>query len=172
MRRFWRFLLRKSLPPDSLAATRYAVFGLGDSGYPQFNVRDATVGVWCCGWGCYAQANETTPCIAIFLTADTCGLGGLGRPQLPVPSDGWYTLCWVAGAWCGLSIWGQCAPPATRDLQICRTNTTPRQVVAKKLDRRLEGLGAAPLVERGLGDDQVRVAHSSSAHCTLHIGMA
>ena len=38
MRRFWRFLLRKSLPPDSLAATAYAVFGLGDSGYPKFNV--------------------------------------------------------------------------------------------------------------------------------------
>ncbi|EFJ42595.1 hypothetical protein VOLCADRAFT_83643 [Volvox carteri f. nagariensis] len=64
MRRFWRFLLRKSLPPDSLAACRYAVFGLGDSGYPHYNV------------------------------------------------------------------------------------------VAKKLDRRLEGLGARPLLERGLGDDQ------------------
>ncbi|GLC34942.1 hypothetical protein PLESTM_000256800 [Pleodorina starrii] len=64
MRRFWRFLLRKSLPPDSLAACRYAVFGLGDSGYVNFNV------------------------------------------------------------------------------------------VAKKLDRRLEGLGARPLLERGLGDDQ------------------
>ncbi|GIL99953.1 hypothetical protein Vretimale_4988, partial [Volvox reticuliferus] len=64
MRKFWRFLLRKSLPPDSLAACRYAVFGLGDSGYPNYNV------------------------------------------------------------------------------------------VAKKLDRRLEGLGARPLLERGLGDDQ------------------
>jgi sulfite reductase alpha subunit-like flavoprotein len=39
MRRFWRFLLRKSLAADSLAATRYAVFGLGDSGYVKFNVR-------------------------------------------------------------------------------------------------------------------------------------
>jgi hypothetical protein len=28
------------------------------------------------------------------------------------------------------------------------------QVAAKKLDRRLEGLGALPLLERGLGDDQ------------------
>ena len=28
------------------------------------------------------------------------------------------------------------------------------QVAAKKLDRRLAGLGAAPLLERGLGDDQ------------------
>jgi hypothetical protein len=29
------------------------------------------------------------------------------------------------------------------------------QVMAKKLDRRLESLGATPLLERGLGDDQV-----------------
>ncbi|GBF88274.1 hypothetical protein Rsub_00986 [Raphidocelis subcapitata] len=64
MRRFWRFLLRKSLPPGSLAATRYAVFGLGDSAYVKFNA------------------------------------------------------------------------------------------AAKKLDRRLEALGATPLIERGLGDDQ------------------
>ncbi|KAJ1559080.1 NADPH-dependent diflavin oxidoreductase 1, partial [Cladochytrium tenue] len=37
MRRFWRFLLRKDLPRDSLDATRFAVFGLGDSAYPRFN---------------------------------------------------------------------------------------------------------------------------------------
>jgi len=34
MKRFWRFLLRKSLLPDSLTDTRYALFGLGDSGMP------------------------------------------------------------------------------------------------------------------------------------------
>ena len=32
MKSFWRFLLRKSLPADSLSALQYAVFGLGDSG--------------------------------------------------------------------------------------------------------------------------------------------
>ena len=32
MRGLWRFLLRKSLPPDSLGGLRAAVFGLGDSG--------------------------------------------------------------------------------------------------------------------------------------------
>ncbi|KAI9336219.1 hypothetical protein DFJ73DRAFT_850762 [Zopfochytrium polystomum] len=37
MRKFWRFLLRKSLPRDSLTSLRYAVFGLGDSSYPRFN---------------------------------------------------------------------------------------------------------------------------------------
>lgn len=37
MRNFWRFLLRRSLPSDSLANTRVAVGGLGDSGYQSFN---------------------------------------------------------------------------------------------------------------------------------------
>ena len=32
MKQFWRFLLRKSLPADSLAGVSYALFGLGDSG--------------------------------------------------------------------------------------------------------------------------------------------
>lgn len=36
--RLWRSLLRKSLPPTALAHCRCAVFGLGDSGYPKFNV--------------------------------------------------------------------------------------------------------------------------------------
>ena len=38
MRQFWRFLLRKSLPPDSLADVKFAVFGLGDSHYQKYNV--------------------------------------------------------------------------------------------------------------------------------------
>ncbi|KAL4458060.1 hypothetical protein ABPG75_012925 [Micractinium tetrahymenae] len=38
MRQLWRLLLRKSLPPDLLAGVRAAVFGLGDSGYPKYNV--------------------------------------------------------------------------------------------------------------------------------------
>ena len=37
MRSFWRFLLQKRLPRSSLAATRFSVFGLGDSSYPKFN---------------------------------------------------------------------------------------------------------------------------------------
>jgi sulfite reductase alpha subunit-like flavoprotein len=37
MRSFWSFLLRKSLPADSLTACKYAAFGLGDSGYAKFN---------------------------------------------------------------------------------------------------------------------------------------
>lgn len=32
MKRFWRFLLRKNLPADSLCGVMHAVFGLGDSG--------------------------------------------------------------------------------------------------------------------------------------------
>lgn len=38
MKAFWKFLLRKSLPPDSLAAVKFAVFGLGDSTYVTYNV--------------------------------------------------------------------------------------------------------------------------------------
>jgi hypothetical protein len=37
-RRFWRQLMRKALQPGCLAGLRYALFGLGDSGYPEFNV--------------------------------------------------------------------------------------------------------------------------------------
>eukprot|EP00976_Prorocentrum_cordatum_P024294 494649-Prorocentrum_minimum.AAC.2 len=37
-KRFWRFLLKKSLPADSLSGVACAVFGLGDSGYVQYNV--------------------------------------------------------------------------------------------------------------------------------------
>ncbi|KFB52621.1 AGAP003889-PA-like protein [Anopheles sinensis] len=37
MKRFWKFLLRKSLPSDSLRQVHFAVLGLGDSRYPKFN---------------------------------------------------------------------------------------------------------------------------------------
>lgn len=55
MRQFWRFLLRKNLPSDSLARLRFSVFGLGDSGYPKFNFaakklhkRLESLGATCC----------------------------------------------------------------------------------------------------------------------------
>lgn len=38
------------------------------------------------------------------------------------------------------------------------------QVAAKKLDRRLQALGAAALLERGLGDDQVRARQRQAMH--------
>ena len=37
-RSFWKFLLRKSLPEDSLRRLSFACFGLGDSHYAKFNV--------------------------------------------------------------------------------------------------------------------------------------
>ncbi|XP_053667571.1 NADPH-dependent diflavin oxidoreductase 1 [Anopheles marshallii] len=37
MKRFWKFLLRKNLPTDSLQQVHFAVLGLGDSRYPKFN---------------------------------------------------------------------------------------------------------------------------------------
>ena len=38
VRLFWRFLLRKSLPSDSLSRLAFACFGLGDSHYQKYNV--------------------------------------------------------------------------------------------------------------------------------------
>ncbi|XP_058813460.1 NADPH-dependent diflavin oxidoreductase 1 [Topomyia yanbarensis] len=37
MKRFWKFLLRKCLPTDSLRGMHFGVLGLGDSRYPKFN---------------------------------------------------------------------------------------------------------------------------------------
>lgn len=37
MKVFWKFLLRKSLPADSLSGMRFAVIGFGDSSYEKFN---------------------------------------------------------------------------------------------------------------------------------------
>lgn len=37
MKTFWKFLLRKSLPLNSLSKLKYGVLGLGDSSYSKFN---------------------------------------------------------------------------------------------------------------------------------------
>lgn len=37
MKTFWKFLLRKSLPGNSLCNLKFAVLGLGDSSYVKFN---------------------------------------------------------------------------------------------------------------------------------------
>lgn len=37
MTKFWKFLLRKDLPKNSLKKLNYGVIGLGDSRYPMFN---------------------------------------------------------------------------------------------------------------------------------------
>ncbi|XP_055617108.1 NADPH-dependent diflavin oxidoreductase 1 [Toxorhynchites rutilus septentrionalis] len=37
MKRFWKFLLRRNLPVDSLRMLSFGVLGLGDSRYPKFN---------------------------------------------------------------------------------------------------------------------------------------
>jgi len=38
MKKSWKMLLRKNLPPNSLAAQKFGVLGLGDSSYPKFNL--------------------------------------------------------------------------------------------------------------------------------------
>ncbi|XP_058946686.2 NADPH-dependent diflavin oxidoreductase 1-like isoform X1 [Pocillopora verrucosa] len=37
MKKFWRFILRRNLPVNSLSGLSFAVLGLGDSSYPKFN---------------------------------------------------------------------------------------------------------------------------------------
>eukprot|EP00057_Strongylocentrotus_purpuratus_P030077 XP_780652.3 PREDICTED: NADPH-dependent diflavin oxidoreductase 1 [Strongylocentrotus purpuratus] len=37
MKKFWRFIMRKDLPGDSLNQLKFSVLGLGDSSYPKFN---------------------------------------------------------------------------------------------------------------------------------------
>lgn len=37
MKNFWKFLLRKNLPSNSLASLNFGVIGLGDSSYQKFN---------------------------------------------------------------------------------------------------------------------------------------
>jgi sulfite reductase alpha subunit-like flavoprotein len=37
MKKFWKFLLRKSLPSNSLSSLTFGVIGLGDSSYQKFN---------------------------------------------------------------------------------------------------------------------------------------
>lgn len=37
MKRFWKFLLRKNLPPNSLSKLKYGVLGFGDSSFYKFN---------------------------------------------------------------------------------------------------------------------------------------
>ena len=63
MKKFWRFLLRKTLPSDSLANLQYALFGLGDSSYAKF-----------------------APPLRLFIVAAPCSLGTmllLGLTLLP-----------------------------------------------------------------------------------------
>lgn len=37
MKRFWKFLLRRNLPSNSLVKLKFGVLGLGDSSYAKFN---------------------------------------------------------------------------------------------------------------------------------------
>lgn len=36
-KRFWRFLLRRKLPPTLLSSVKFTTFGLGDTSYPRYN---------------------------------------------------------------------------------------------------------------------------------------
>ena len=49
MKKTWRLLLRKSLPPDSLSQVKFAVLGLGDSSYQRW----ALFGMQCWVGSCF-----------------------------------------------------------------------------------------------------------------------
>ena len=60
---FWRHLLRRSLPATWLAGLRYAIFGLGDSSYPLFNVSQEgqlTLPECLYSWALTREANLST----------------------------------------------------------------------------------------------------------------
>lgn len=112
MKTFWKFLLRKSLPADSLKALHVAVFGLGDSGELCML---STLGFSFQKLGC--------PGDTFFLLAKACKITMIRHENVILES--------------------------ARLAGYQNYNT-----VAKKLDRRVQALGASAICERGLGDDQ------------------
>jgi hypothetical protein len=139
MRKFWRMLLRKNLPADLLTGLQYAVFGLGDSGYVKYNVStvhsssSSSVQIDAFLALGCVHVNASRPLLGSVHMLHVTPVSGVG----PVMSSRPCCCC------CCCCCWGQ--------------------VAAKKLDRRLAALGAEPLLERGLGDDQVTAAAAVAA---------
>ncbi|XP_053670294.1 NADPH-dependent diflavin oxidoreductase 1 [Anopheles nili] len=88
MKRFWKFLLRKSLPSDSLGQVHFAVLGLGDSRYPKFNFVAKKLHK-------RLQQLGGTPLISIGLCDDQHDLG-YGAVFLPWVNQLWEQLAKVA----------------------------------------------------------------------------
>jgi len=91
-RRFWRFLMRKSLPPTCLAGLGVAVFGLGDSGYPNYNTAAKKMGA---RLGALGAAHLLPP--------------GFGDDQASAGPDGGLDA-WLPGLWPALRAGVQRAP--------------------------------------------------------------
>jgi sulfite reductase alpha subunit-like flavoprotein len=79
MRQSWRFLLRKSLPPQSLGGLSYAVFGLGDSGAMRGH-------------------SSSKPALSAVKLLVRGGQGWLGRALQAMCSTTWWPRSWT-GAW-------------------------------------------------------------------------
>jgi sulfite reductase alpha subunit-like flavoprotein len=97
LRRFWRFLMRAALPSDALAGLPFAVLGLGDSGYPNYNT------------------------VAKKLHARLGALGGravcppaLADDQAAGGPDEAFDA-WLPGLWPALRAGVRAAPPVGRD---------------------------------------------------------
>ena len=94
MRRMWRFLLRSDLPVGtSLAGVRTAVFGLGDSGYADYNVAARRLAA-------RLQQLGATPLVPLGLGDDQHRLGYEGALEV-----------WAKGLWVALASLPGAPPP-------------------------------------------------------------
>eukprot|EP00124_Ichthyophonus_hoferi_P000294 Ihof_evm20s10 gene=Ihof_evmTU20s10 len=84
MTKTWRFLLRKSLPADSLCHVKFTVFGLGDSSYTRFNF-----------------AAKRLHKRLLQLGAQSVYRRGLGDDQHELGADGELNP-WLTGLWLSL----------------------------------------------------------------------
>jgi hypothetical protein len=171
-RRFWRLLMRKGLQPGCLAGLRYALFGLGDSGYPEFNVSIGqgvccTDAVWLLCYLGLAPQHDQLLALLLACAAAMCCCHVL---LVPVALEEAAQLCAARPQQCTSAGTRAGKPRQVTMLPPTATHTSPvpppcpsMQVVAKKLDRRLQLLGASALLERGLGDDQ----HASGYEAAL-----
>jgi sulfite reductase alpha subunit-like flavoprotein len=95
MKNFWKFLLRKSLPRNSLSDVNIAVLGLGDSSYQKFNF---------VGKRLFKRLVQLSakPILSLGLCDDQHDMG-LSAVYLPWKSDLWQTLLTLKPLPIGLS---------------------------------------------------------------------
>ena len=105
MQSFWKFLLRKSLPSDSLVKLNFGVIGLGDSSYQKFNFVAKRLHKRLIQLG-------ANPVISVGLCDDQHDLG-IGAVLFPWLSDFWKKLLELKPLQVGLNPLLQ-TPRATR----------------------------------------------------------
>lgn len=116
MRRFWQFLLQRSLPKTSLEGVRVAVFGLGDSSYEKFNASARRLHK-------RLQQLGAVDAVPIGLGDDQARYGYLGA------LDQWLNELWKSLA-SPRKEWPSSAPAATIARELASTQTTAQYDVA------------------------------------------